>query len=280
MSQLKTTSSARPSGMSLPYLAIWALLAAIAVGYLSLLAIRPDLASGLIVGPATSSPESNRGQRAMTRALAELDTVKKQLGKVEADLGDMRKQAVAESQRNMALETRVATIEAALRGSGTPVAAAVPGLEFPSDGTAPDRATKSARDSRPAPPLPTQKPAIASTTGSIKAPEVKQTDNKTADTKATESKAVETKSPPVGIIVASGPSLDAVRLSWQLLQDGNGRTLKSLEPRYIESGAEPGAYQLLAGPIATREDAIRICDRLKVKQVRCSVTEKFAGQPL
>ena len=87
------------------------------------------------------------------------------------------------------------------------------------------------------------------------------------------------KGPPLGLWVGTGPSLDAVRLSWQLLQEGHKATLRSLEPRYVANGSDPASFQLIAGPIAVREDALKACERLRAQQQRCTVIP-FGGQPL
>ena len=85
--------------------------------------------------------------------------------------------------------------------------------------------------------------------------------------------------PPVGVLIATGPSLDAVRLSWQLLTETNKSVLRPFEPRYVESSGDGGLFQLIAGPVASREEAARVCERLKARNARCSVTG-FTGQPL
>lgn len=258
--QLHTRPS---SGRSLLYLSVWAMLAALALGYLALLAVRPDIASGLILGPAESTPESNRGQRAMSRALAELGEIRKTLGKVEGELVELKQKMVAETKRAAELEARLGALEAARKTEGTPMAAAPAAFQTtvsspgrPSQALAGDAVEGSVADR-------TAAPAKAVASATLQRPsEPKE------------------KGPPVGLLLATGPSVDALRLSWQLIQDQNSRQLKSLEPRYVEGTAEPGSFQLIAGPVETKEEAQRVCQRLKAKQVRCSVTPTFAGQPL
>lgn len=264
--------TAPPTGRSAAYLAIWALLASIALGYLALLAIRPDLASGLIVGPSESTPESNRGQRAMTKALAELSDVKKTLAKVEGELSALRQQLTDGAKRSAELEARVAALETGRRAEATPIAGAATGafqtvvasadanvgIETGTLAGATVEGAVSDRGSK-APPLPVAKAAVIAAAAKSEPKE---------------------KGPPVALLVGTGPSVDALRLSWQLIQDGNGRLVKSLEPRYAESAAEPGVFQLYAGPVESKEEAQRLCQRLKAKQVRCSVSATFVGQPL
>jgi hypothetical protein len=75
---------------------------------------------------------------------------------------------------------------------------------------------------------------------------------------------------PSGVELSSGPSLDALRLNWSLLSERHA-PLKSLEARYTGAG-EGQPYQLLAGPLATPEEAARVCAQLKAKKVSCRVT--------
>lgn len=83
---------------------------------------------------------------------------------------------------------------------------------------------------------------------------------------------------PAAIEIASGPSLDALRLNWSLLTDRHAAALKNLEARYVSAG-EGLPYQLLAGPIGTPEEAGRVCNQLRAKKVTCRVTG-FGGNAL
>ena len=271
------------------YLATWGILAAFALGYLALLALRPDLAASLIVGPSEGSPEGNRGQRAMTRALAELNGVKQTIARLEGEVAELRTTLAAEHQRGEAIAARLASVET------TQIAAAAPAMQgtlalpqttaglgavetAPAAATArgqfDERATKALREGRTAeaPREPATLSAQAAATGAGALPEAS---NRGA-AKALEPKP---KGPPVGLWVGTGPSLDAVRLSWQLLQETHKGSLKALEPRYVENSTDPPAFQLIAGPVATREEAAKVCERLRAKQARCSVVP-FTGQTL
>ena len=270
----------RASRMPQPYLIAWGLLASLALGYLALLAVRPDLAESLILRPANGAPEGNAGQRSMSKILAELGNMKTAVAKLEGEAKDFRTALQDQEQRALTLEARLALVETATKGGPTPVAHAGPALQTSAahsdganhsapvpgalagpttQGTVEERATKALRDGRAAPSRPAA--ATASAAG------------------IAVSKPVEPSGPPVGVLIASGPSLDAVRLSWQLLIESNKSALRSLEPRFVERGVEPTIYQLIAGPVATREEAAKVCDRLRAKQVRCTVTT-FAGNPL
>jgi SPOR domain len=91
-------------------------------------------------------------------------------------------------------------------------------------------------------------------------------------------KAVPTPAGPSGLEIASGPSLDALRLNWSLLSDRHAPELRNLEARYLNAG-EGQPYRLVAGPVTTPDEAKRVCAQLQAKRVACRVTG-FGGNAL
>lgn len=285
MVEYTSPKASKSSGLPTSYIAVWGLLACIALGYLALLAIRPDLAAGFSLRPLDGAPENNWNQRSMSKVLAELSTARSAIGKLQEDVQDVRAVLAAQEQRSLIIAARVGAVEAQQKSSQLPVSHAVPVAErtepgkatvnalagVATEGTIEERPTRMLREgqssaSAPAPAqalAPALPPALA-TASATGAPIAKQT---------------EPARPPHGLLLASGPSLDAVRLSWQLLNENNRSALKKYEPRFIETSTGGGLFQLIAGPAGTPEEAARVCERLKAKQVRCSVTT-FKGQPL
>lgn len=305
------------------YLAGWALLGALAVVYLAVLALRPELAPPLNLQPPQGLPESNQSQRAMARAVADIGDLKSALERVESELKETRAATQQQERRSVALELRLSALETRLREAATPVAAASPAavrgdsesrpgadrlagsaVDGTVEGAADDIAAPSHRPPSSPPQFRTTTlqpqgadqpaaadasraaaPARTGTANALTASTVASAgksapDNPAPDKPAPESKAVpEPKAPPLGLLIATGPSLDAVRLTWLLLQEGHKSTLKSLEPRYIEGAGDPPTYQLIAGPIGGREAARRACERLRAKQAHCSVIP-YAGKSL
>lgn len=257
------------SGLPSSYIAVWGLLACIALGYLALLAIRPDLAAGFSLRPLDGTPENNLHQRSMSRVLAELGAAKMAIGKLQDDVQDVRSALATEQQRRLSIEARVGAVEAGQKANQLPVSHAIPVAQRTEpakaaanmlsgaaiEGTIEERPTRVLREGSP--PV----PATASVTSTPIA------------------KPAEPAHPPQGLLLASGPSLDAVRLSWQLLNENHRATLRKYEPRFVESSTDGGLFQLIAGPAGTPAEAARVCERLKAKQLRCAVTP-FKGQPL
>ena len=126
-------------------------------------------------------------------------------------------------------------------------------------GYAEERPTKAAREARPAePPRTAATPAAQPTARAGAAPAQGQ---------------------PAGVQLASGPSVDALRLSWQLLQESHKSAIRALEPRFEETAGDPPQYRLIAGPLATSEDAEKLCERLRARRLACAVTP-YGGKPL
>lgn len=85
----------------------------------------------------------------------------------------------------------------------------------------------------------------------------------------------------VAIHLDAAPSLEALRLRWDVLHERHRSALKDLQPRYLISGtAESPSYLLMAGPIASSDEAGRICALLRARRVACSVGGPFVGQAL
>lgn len=82
------------------------------------------------------------------------------------------------------------------------------------------------------------------------------------------------------VVIATGPSIDSIRLSWSLLSERNAENLGGLQPRY-KAGVDANGlvYELLAGPVASAADAKKICKELASKAIQCRVAE-FVGEQL
>ena len=84
--------------------------------------------------------------------------------------------------------------------------------------------------------------------------------------------------PAQGVLIASGPSLESVRLSWSVLHDKHGAVLGSLEPRVVPAG-DGSAFNLIAGPFASDAEVQAACTSLKAQGVGCKPSV-FTGAAL
>jgi hypothetical protein len=81
------------------------------------------------------------------------------------------------------------------------------------------------------------------------------------------------KAGPVGVLLATGDSVDSLRLNWTILNDRHADSVKNLAPRYVVSGkASKKVYSLVAGPIATTDKARTLCREMTQKGLACEVS--------
>lgn len=266
--------------------ALWGTAAAAAIAYLSLVLLRPDLLARI----ETAVP-----------AVAEIETLRGEVDGLRRDVADVRSLMTdAASQQKLIFER--------LSALGAPVAQPVPA----SDTTAPPPALRldsapvngplspradAGASSTSVPPSPSAAKSIAEAkvlnakpameTGSVKpapAPAVAPAASPAAAPAEAPPFAAPVVTPaakPVGVQIASGSSIDSLRLSWNLLSETHADKLKNLEPRYslsVDNGAV--IYNLLAGPVKTTADARKMCKALAAKAVPCKVVNEFGGAAL
>jgi hypothetical protein len=251
----------RPARLLPPlYVAAWATLAALALAYLALMVVRPDVAEGLFQRLPLGSPEDNRGQRAVARLTSELRDLKQTIKHLETEVSDLRLTAVAAERANAALTARVTVVENGLKSVLAPQAhvagAADPGKVNASPAVAGYLEERAAAASWPA-----------------------EASRATAAAPLTPARPAPASGPPVALQLATAPSLDALRLSWQLLQERHSSIVRGLEPRFVETPGDPPSYRLLAGPRTSSDEANKLCERLRSRRVTCAVVP-FAGRAL
>ncbi len=86
----------------------------------------------------------------------------------------------------------------------------------------------------------------------------------------------------VGVRLGTGPSVDALRMTWGLVNEKGRTTLDRLQPRYMASTqptAGGTAYDLVAGPLPNTAEAQRVCEQLRAQKLNCSVGA-FGGNAL
>ncbi len=254
--------------------------------YASSWAIAGLLAGGYVV-TALINQESNGTMAARTepggRPSADLADIKSQaefaqlqrtVGNLETDVARLKSSAAQHDDREKQLSSRVAVVETRIEQFSTTIAQ----VALPAQPNA--RAVKAI-------PIATPTKAASIQTGTIPTPlpapqplpetavmprELVATRHATAATVQ-----ADPANPAAAVLLARGPSLDALRLSWSLLNERHRTALKSLEPRVVQ--VEPGSYQLLAGPIANPADALKVCVTLKARGVACQAAD-FKGDGL
>jgi uncharacterized protein YoxC len=269
MAVLPTTGPARRRILT-PYVMIWLAIASFAIAYLALLGLRPHMLATTAKGPDVDQKIA-QVKRDVQRGLADLDPLRRTVGEVKMDVDNLKVAAEEASQRDQMILEKVTALENSA-------------VKAPETGSV----TKTSKTIPPAvalPPAPKQNPRKSMATDSTGGARVINTAQKARNI---ETGSIERKSKkaaakaavpvtPVGMLVATGPSVDALRLNWSILNDRHGNTVRNLQPRYVVNGT--GNYGLIVGPIASTAAAQALCTDLASKGVDCKVSS-FRGNAL
>jgi hypothetical protein len=249
-----------------PYVLLYLLAAGLAVAYLTFLGMRPDLVAMWRAKPDDTQVVLAETQRNVERALSEIDPLKQSVGEVKTDVANVKVGLDEAAMRDRLLLEKVENLERTVTPPSDKTAAA-PG----------DKADKvAAVQPHPAAASPParKKPAVA------KAPEAAKKD---IETGSIEKKAAVAAKPAaaapaaVGVLLATGPSVDSLRLSWNILNDRHADAVRTLQPRYVVSGKDSErTYGLVAGPMQTVADAKAVCKIMADRGEQCEVSQ-FRG---
>jgi hypothetical protein len=261
-----------------PYVLIWAVLASGSLLYLALLATQPALvASFLGAGPTTQqTAHESEERRAMTEAVAEVRLLRETVDRFRDDLQELKAEVSNQNERGGDITSRISVLETAA------AAAAADPQKIAADKRAAAKAAKAAA-ATPEAAAPAQQPAAKAAaakkaeasleTGSVAGPPVSFGPAiVTPATKVVVKTPTAIPSKTFGVQIASGPSVDSLRLSWTLLAERHGDSLRSLQPRYTVGSDGTGAtYDLVVGPLNSAADATRLCQELSVQATPCSI---------
>ena len=282
---------------SLPshYVSAWAMLMTVALAYMGAMAARPDLVAGALPSVRIGSLLLDEDDTELRRQASEAETLRRQLFSARAELNGLRGEVARRSDRETTLSLKLAALEAKEKRAAE--LAATEAAEAAS-AKAPTSRTAAARPLPPKPMSAVERLAAAADKGKtagagglpagiqLAAP---PTATRSAPSQANgiETGSVATAAPKVeatsGIQLGTGPSVDALRLNWTLLQQRHQGVLQKLQPRYTASrdagpGGQGAAFDLIAGPLPAAE-AQRTCDALRAQNVACKVGG-FGGNAL
>jgi len=86
----------------------------------------------------------------------------------------------------------------------------------------------------------------------------------------------------LAVLLATGSSVESLRLTWNLLQERHAAALVDLSPRYIvetNPSAPDRSFALLAGPVVSATAVARVCSALVSEGLTCR-TRPFGGNSL
>ena len=259
-----------------------------ALTYLAMFSVRPDLADGLgrhiaaLAGTETGPVKASEMDGVHT--LAEIADLRRVVDTLQSDLSAVRSAIAAREDRDQAFAARLSSIEAQrVAEQAAPLSTAsinppAPDARGGSDDEAPTARAGRGRAleeltavATPPPPLPEPAPSRRD----------RPRDGERVAFGPAHVKPV-TAEPigPRGIQIATGPSVDALRISWMLLSERHKEILRRYEPRFVPTTGSSGhGYRLIAGPIENTNAANRVCSELRARRVTCGVSA-FGGEPL
>lgn len=229
------------------YVALWLVAAGLAASYLAYLGINPDIIPGPAPDGRVIQEQIAQTQNNVQRAVADFEPVRQTVGSIKMEVDNLKTEVQAAGDRDRMIMQKVAELEQAV--TQPKVAQAT---------------TKTA-----SPPKPTKK----------KAEKVAKASNTAIETGSIK------KTPPkpaaqAGVLLATGPTIDTLRLNWSILTDRHRDTVGSLTPRYVVSGSgDNRTYSLVAGPLASSQKAKELCTIMAAKGLACQVS-KYRGNSL
>jgi len=269
------------------YLLVWGLLAAGGLAYLASLAFPLDIGAfqhlAAFLRPQAAQPaiDPEQGVRLANKALAQIDSVQHTVSAIEQDVGRLKDTVDQHDVHDREAQSRLAALEERvtnLASTPSPAVATAPSAQQ----KAAERAKAAAEKQREAaarivsameqgksdPPAPTAMPPKLET-GSIASPPPSITFGAPEVTPAQ----------TYAVQLASAPSLDALRTSWQALREEHGERLGTLKPRYVATRGGTGPYGLIVGRLASKAEAEQVCADIGLARKDCFVTTAM-GKPL
>ena len=253
------------------YAAAWGFAGLVSMGYLAAVLIGQEPVSNIAARWSAQERDANEVAAALARTQSEVASLQRSVGVLEADMGRVKTQAVQQDAREKDLTGRVTAVEGRVERFATQLTQVFAKAPPPTKGApatvALARPGAAAIETSAIPPKELAPVVAVPRELAVQRHSVGQPPVDPA----------QPSGPSAAILLARGPSIDALRLSWSLLNERHKGTLGALEPRVVS--AEPGLYQLIAGPIASPADAAKVCANLKARGVTCQAAE-FKGEGL
>lgn len=282
----------RRNAILTPYAALWSTLGTLGLVYLGVAVFQPDWLSSL-TPPSARLEHSAETQASLMKLSADVDSLKSSMANLQIDVSGVKSTLDTQAQHTQELGSQVTALEDKMRLAEAPPAP-------PATASAPQQHTGTdvigAVDDTPAGLDLSENQARPQTKIINASPERSQivtgsVDKAPAQAKPKASAAnsdeisfgpavVKPVKKPIGIALASSASVEGLRLNWSQLAQMHGDKLKRLKARYTTNGdpANP-SFNLIAGPVKSKAEAVKLCNDLQAQAVSCSV-EDFTGNAL
>lgn len=267
------------------YSLIWVGAAAASLLYLILLATQPATVAE-VLGAGAAKTDANTTEKIVGETAAEVRALRDSVDHVKTELGEIRAQVSSQNEATSDLMMRTARLETAVEDQKK-VAAVDPETKAKETAAAQKAAKEAEAKEAAAKDAQAKKLAAAKKaerreieTGSVTQPATGAAITFGPATITHAETAAANVGTQLGLQIATGPSVDSLRLSWTLLKERHGAGLNGLQPRYTTdmSGSEQ-TYDLVVGPVASADEARRLCHELSLKGTPCSMG-RFTGDAL
>lgn len=265
----------RKAPLFTPYVVVWSMFGALSLGVLMVLGLAPEWLDDLRPATVFSDAQSNHGQRTAARLAADIGELKDSVAQVQLELSKMKTEATAQAAEHKAVADQVTSLEAR-------ISAALPASALETSAPEKPPAAESADPSAAKTPVKTLRVINANPgnngsaleTGSVggQATKLKPTAKPAEQAAAFDTAIAKTTKQPIGVKISTGASVDSLRLSWSLLSGKHRDALDNLEARYTTGGDNLNpTYDLVAGPLPSTAEAIRVCRTLAQRGVPCTI---------
>ncbi len=256
------------------------MLGGLGLGYLGSAFFAPQLL------PDLSGGRAHFAESTVLKVSADVEGLKSSMTKLELDIANVRSDVNAQTSQTQTLSTQLTALDDNVRlmqspAEATPVdakpqAAADTGTQsgdVPAFAAAAPQAQEQQAQDADSGPAPTK---IINSQPRVGAPIETGSVNTTAANKPISfGPAVVKPAPkPIGIQLATDPSVDGLRITWGALSQIHVGQLSRLKARYADLGTATNPnFGLIAGPIKSKAEAKKLCKELSAQSVSCKVSE-------
>jgi hypothetical protein len=265
----------RRKASSTPYATAWFVLGAAGLGYLGVAFFAPHLLPDLSGGRSTE----HLAETTVIKMSTDVDGLKSSLMKLQLDVASVKADVAAQASQTQSLSTQLTALDDKVRlgtqqtsSAADSASQAAPNVPAFASGASQAEAVEGA-----APPT-----KIINGSPQVGAPIVTGSIDKPSGPQAISfGPAVVKPAPkPVGIQLATDPSIDSLRITWSALAQTHADQLGRLTARYADLGnATNPNFGLIAGPVKSKAEAKKLCKELSAQSVTCKISE-FKGEEL
>ncbi len=262
------------------YVLFWVLGATFAATYLAVLGTHPDMFASAKSGPDLEQ-QLAQTQHDVTRAFADLDPLKESVGQIKADVATLKTAQQQSADRDQLIMEKVSSIESAATLPKVAQAETAPAVKQQTAQKTTAGGPKASEEMvavepdalKPqevaiVAPIKTKK-TVAPKAAAIETGSIAHKDDKTPAAAAVTA----AKPAQAALLLGSAPTVDAVKLNWSILNDRHADAVRNLHPRYVPQGkGAERSYALLAGPVASPEQAKTLCKLMVDRGLACEVS--------